>query len=81
MFLFSKIEKGKGLRSGLRELKFNASNIASGITGFAFSISGIVLIFSSVGKEANLNQEQIISWMFMGFAGGEIGRASCRERV
>ena len=70
MPLFSGIERGKGIRSGIRELRFNSSNIAAGITGFIFSLSGVVLIFSSVGKEAGLTQEQIISWLFIGFAVG-----------
>jgi benzoate membrane transport protein len=70
--LLSKIEKGRGIHSGIKELRFNASNIAMGITGFVFGISGIVLIFSSVGIEAGLSQEQIISWMFIGFGLGGI---------
>jgi benzoate membrane transport protein len=70
--ILSKMEKGKGVISGIKELRFNTSNIAMGITGFVFGISGIVLVFSNVGKEAGLTQEQIISWMFIGFGLGGI---------
>lgn len=67
-----KIEKGPGIRSGLRDFRVNASNISSGITGMVFSVSGIVVIFSNIATQAGLSQEQIVSWMFTAFLLGGI---------
>lgn len=67
-----KMEKGPGIRAGLRDFKVNASNISSGITGMVFSVSGIVVIFSNIATQAGLSQEQIISWMFTAFLLGGV---------
>lgn len=62
-----RMEKGPGIREGLRDFRVNASNLSSGITGMVFSISGIVVIFSNIATQAGLTQQQIISWMFTAF--------------
>lgn len=67
-----KMEKGHGIREGLRDFQVNVSNISSGITGMVFSISGIVVIFSNIAMQAGLSQAQIISWMFTAFLFGGI---------
>ena len=72
LFPMLKLEKGPGIRAGLRDFKLNANNISSGITGMVFSISGIVVIFSNIATQAGLSQTQIISWMFTAFLLGGI---------
>ena len=67
-----RMEKGPGIRAGLRDFRLNASNISSGITGMVFSISGIVVIFSNIATQAGLSQQQIVSWMFTAFLLGGI---------
>ena len=67
-----KLEKGPGLRAGLRDFQLNASNVSSGITGMVFSISGIVVIFSNIATQAGLSQQQMISWMFAAFLLGGV---------
>ena len=62
-----RMEKGQGIREGLRDFRLNASNISSGITGMVFSVSGIVVIFSNIAKQAGLSQTEIVSWMFTAF--------------
>lgn len=63
----TKFEHGNGIRQGLKDLRLNASNITSGITGMIFSVSGIVIIFSNVASEAGLSQQHVMSWLFTGF--------------
>ena len=67
-----RLEKGCGIREGLKDFRVNISNIASGITGMVFSISGIVVIFSNIATQAGLSQQQVISWMFMAFLLGGV---------
>jgi benzoate membrane transport protein len=60
-------EKGYGIRIGLRDFKANMSNISSGITGMVYSISGIIVLYSTIGHRAGLSQAHIISWLFTTF--------------
>ena len=63
----SRFENGPGFAQGIKDLRFNASNISSGITGMVFSVSGIVVIFSNIATQAGLSQAQVVSWMFAAF--------------
>ena len=51
MLFMLKLEKGCGIQEGLKDFRVNISNIASGITGMVFSISGIVVIFSNIAAK------------------------------
>lgn len=59
-------EKGPGIRSGFRDLKFNKNNISQFIVSLVFSLTGAVVVFVDVGTKAGFTTNQTTS--FIAFA-------------
>jgi benzoate membrane transport protein len=67
-------ERGVGFRSSLRDFRkhLNASTIS---TAIAATLIGppVIMIFLATARQAGLNQQQSLSWIFMAMASGGIG--------
>lgn len=59
-------EKGPGIRSGIKDLKFTKDNITQFIVSLVFSLTGAVVVFVNVGSQAGFTTNQTTS--FIAFA-------------
>lgn len=66
------VEEGIGIREGIKDFKFNASNVTAFITASVFGISGAFILFANVAANANMTDQQAVSWIMSGTVLGAV---------
>lgn len=61
------LERGPGIREGLKNMTFDKNNLASLLVALVFSLTGAVVVFVKVGKGANFTSNQTVAWIAFGF--------------
>jgi len=65
-------EPGPGIKEGLHDFKINVSNFTAFITACVFGITGAFVLFASVAANANMTDQQAVSWIMSGTVLGSI---------